>query len=257
MIAAIAAGFAVEWLGTVGRVFRDCCFWSVIALIAAPTVAAASDAEFKSEKGFTVKYPSDWKIASAQESATMQQEAQSVMKKLGISDLSQFAVIILDPASGRSPASMNVTITHGRVPLDDSGMVSTKMRENARQVAGALGAQMSDFSGGVETIGENKAAVSRYRLSVPGLALRQTQMCVPAGGQTFVFTCTAPENQRAKYDAIFQSMMSSVKVESNFFSSLPPWALYGIVGGVIGGVIALISGISKRNKKTAPGTSAY
>jgi hypothetical protein len=221
---------------------------SALCAIGAPA-ATAADAQYKSDKGFTIDYPSNWQVATPQELQKMEQQVRDAIHQKGLTDTSQVALFIKDPAPSLLQANINVTVKDGMIPLTDSDDVNVHLRQTAKQLSTAYGLQLAEFNAGIETMGENKCAIARYRLAGPGGSMRQIQMSVPVNRKTYIFTCTSQGGEASKkYDPLFEKMLASVKIERGFLGNLPPWAVYAIIGGIAGGIIALVAGMTRKAK---------
>jgi hypothetical protein len=126
----------------------------------------------------------------------------------------------------------------------------------------SMGAKVDDFHGRIERVGANQAAVLEYRVTFSGqpAALRQKQVLIPGGGNTYVVTCAARADIFPEYARTFGDIVASMKVpppddEGFHWNRLWPGsmspAVVGAVCAVIGGLLCLFWKLVWARKQTA------
>ena len=221
--------------------------------------SAAAAAEYSDPAGFSFTYPSDWtpvakpggKISTATLPPAVQnwiRQNQSAMDHVNMSLLH---------AGGEFMENLNVVVQPDEIPVKQSSIdhLLTTLPEQYR----AMGGTTENMQGRIQNFGANKAIVIEYRVRFPVVAhqLMQRQVMFPGGGQSFIVTCTAKADGFAAIAPTFDGILASFKLPAptsqgfDWNSVLGKAIEGGIIGGAIGGIIA-IGKMLKKKKPTSP-----
>jgi hypothetical protein len=158
----------------------------------------------KCPKGFSLKYPDDWGVASADQLAAFPANPKPE------------AMILGRPEQGGAAPNITVIVTPGKLPVDKANEDSTK--EFVKSVEAGLaknGLKVSNVKTSWIRVGKLPALSLNYELTLPppGKTVHQWQVVIPGKQQEYIVTCTAAMPQWAKAAKAFKTMVNSLKID--------------------------------------------
>jgi hypothetical protein len=210
------------------------------------TAAAASAGDYSDPSGFSFHYPDGWILLNKQSLAeglkSLPPEISEWVGKNKI-DLGKMNVMLLRDGDAEYLENLNVVVHPQEMPMNKDS--AEKLRTMLPGQYLSVGAEVSGMNFRVTKIGDRDAIVGEYDSKLPAVPvpLKQRQVYIAGGGNTYIVTCTSPRATYAKYSPTFDAITASFKVpppkKTGFdFNQM---IIAGIVGGVAAGVIALVN----------------
>lgn len=227
----------------------------LVGLIFVGGVGAARGGEYADPSGFSITYPDGWVVVNRAAMSGAQQALPPEMRdwvaknKL---DLSKVAVMVVRNGQEDFLENLNVVVNNQQIPTDDNAVKQLTAAMPGQYAA--MGAQVTNIQGRVQKVASRDAVVVEYDARLPGVEtpLRQRQVALPGGGKTYIVTCTARADTFDKYQPTFDAVLASFKAPapagfdwSRVFST-------GVIGGLIGLVVAVVLGVMKKKPKPGP-----
>lgn len=190
-------------------------------------------AEFKSEAGISFQYPDDWTALTELNREQLNPEVQAYLQESQI-DLRAIHVMVIRLNQSDFQENFNFQIIPHEVPITDSSIKNILPQVMSQHAT--AGIQTSEISGDLTSVAGRRGINLTWKAILPfeDRQLRQRQVLVPGGGQTFVITFTALPSTYDKYVRDFEAVLQSLQ--------LPPqqsglnWDALGCIVGVIIGV---------------------
>ena len=167
-----------------------------------------------SPRGFSLKYPEGWKIASAEERADAARNVARYFEQFRGADPAKVPVMIYHP--GQEEFAENITCSVG------PGSVSKITADSARQYVSGLregfeklGARLGSVRAEAIDVGKRKAISARWDVTVRDVKepVRQWQLLVPGRSQDYVITCSAFASRFERYEPLFSAVVRSIEVD--------------------------------------------
>ncbi len=205
---------------------------AVAALLSMLCVAQAAELKtFKSDDGYSFKYPADWIVQTREKQAEAARAAREHGANLSQADLSGLSCMIAAPGWRGSDSVANVCVAvTGRIPpVRESNLA--KCRQELTDELRQSGMRVTSLNVRIVEVSGRKAYRFQYVAQVGGvgLAVQQVGVMVPAGARTYTLTCSAPDVVYTNYSRDFEPIIDSLDVAEG----PPEWLLYAIGGGVI------------------------
>jgi hypothetical protein len=210
--------------------------------------------EFKSPRGFSLRYPAGWTVASDQQRDQVAQEAQKHANQGNGKNVPGPAFLATNLQGGAFKENVNVVVTNGAPAVDEKGareyadLVAKQMRD--------VGWNPTDIVSECATFNGRKAISLQWKVRMPGapFPIRQWQVAIPAGGRTYCITCSAHDSAFERCKPIFATVLDSVEVQGGSgWDSLSPilrgTIIGAIIGGLVGGAVALVRKLSRRDPR--------
>jgi hypothetical protein len=225
----------------------------IVVTMLMTTLAMATEPVFTSPRGFSITPPDGWTVASKETISQMAGVAREQLSKLGNINFDRVAVVLFNPADAVASENINVVVSPGRMPIEDSD-AEQKMADALRGAYGKMGVTITRLSVTRKTFGSHKALVADVDWNTAGMQIRQWQVALASTGQSFIVTCTAPPPSFDSATPTFSKAIESMKYaepEAAFFGSgLPTWARGALIGAAIGALYGLYKLVASF-KKTA------
>ena len=204
--------------------------------------------------GFSFTYPDGWfpisKSDQGQLANVLPPELKEWLSKNN-ADLSMISVMVIRAGEDDFLENVNVASQQGQVSVASSSVaeVSSTIRQQFQQA----GARIDNMNAVVRQIASRDVYVIDYVLSLPGAGapVRQRQFIIPGGGKTFFVTCSSTPEAFTTYEPVFEQMLASFQAPAVVKKGISGSALAGGIGGLVGGLIALLAGMSKRFSRGA------
>lgn len=222
---------------------RRVCLMACAMLVGA---CACRGAELKSSQGFSLTYPDEWLVLSKDQPEPVRKEMQLRARQFRDVDLGRVAVIVCEDSPADLVANFNVVVGPRNASVDKS---EDEVRKVLTGEYGKLGVVVTDVQVGRIRVGGHEAASVYYNAVLPGVAQpqRQWQVTVLDKQRTLAITCSAPQPDFAKYQPVFASSVSSLRVAgppadtivNPTLKALLDNALfrYAVIGVAIGGAL--------------------
>jgi hypothetical protein len=227
----------------------------MLVFFAAPVAAR----EYSDPAGFSFTYPEGWvAIAKSDINYILQEslppEIQNWVHKNKV-NLNQVSMTLVRAGMDEFLENVMVEVMPEQILVNDATVrhFLDMLGKQYRSVGGTV----ADAKGRMGKLGTRDVVVVDFQVNLPILpfALKQRQISIPAGGNTYVVTCTAKADTFANYSEIFENILASFKVPAPFtrVRSAPAVdgmgaLIGGIVGGVVAGVIVLLKKLTTRKK---------
>jgi hypothetical protein len=219
---------------------------AVVLLVAGPAAearATAAATRFSSPRGFSMAPPRGWNVATKDDQQALADALKDRVAAARGFETDRMAVMLFDPADPNR--NINVIVSPGRLPIDDADAESQYLSA-LRSQFGQMGFSADGLSVKRRTFGSHQALSAEYEASLPsalGLGtgrLHQWQAVFVSGRQTFIVTCTASAADFPALATDFSDALASLEFQSAGLSSLPSWAMNGLVGALLGGACGLV-----------------
>ena len=204
--------------------------------------------------GFSFTYPDGWipvnRAAMGNVNDVLPPEVKNWVAKNNV-NLNQLPVMLIREGHEEFLENLNVVIHPQQIPVDESTV--KKLTGIVGQQYTAIGGKVTDVQGSVQKMSSRDVIVMEYQARLPGnpFLLRQRQVSFPGGGKTYIVTCTAKADTFAKFQPAFDSVLASFQAPDPVAQGLN-WnraALTGVVGGVLGALIGVVSWLAKKFAK--------
>jgi hypothetical protein len=234
---------------------RHKCSLLLIALLLLATLAtSAIGGQYTDPSGFSFTYPDDWVVVTRQvrDSKDLAPEISKWLAKNNL-DLNRVSVVLVRKGPEEFLENLNVVIDNQQMPMtEDSVTQVTRMLPQQYQ---SLGAKLSKLQGGLQKIASRDAIVINYEAQLPGLSfpLRQRQVFLAGGGNTYIVTCTARPETFDKYSPAFDQIVASMNVPAPISQGFD-WTrvlIFAAIGAVVGLCVKLIRDLSAKFGKRA------
>jgi PsbP len=220
--------------------------WAILAVaalaIGAPPAAAE---EFSHSSGYSFTYPNGWVAVGDPGSSInpkeFSPEIQKWLRKNNFS-MSQVSMVLLRQSTGDFVENLNVVVQGQQMPINDDSV--KKLLQMLPQQYRAMGATVENLDARKRKFGANQAIELDYRVQLPGIAtaIRQKQVFIPGGGNTYIVTCTAQADSFNDYSRTFETILVSFKVPTA--AAAAPggsgFVFITVVGGAIGCLVYLV-----------------
>jgi hypothetical protein len=176
-------------------------------------------------------------------------------------DLNRVAVMLIRNGREEFLENLNVVVEKQEMPVNAN--TARQLTDVLTKQYTGMGIKLENLQGRVEKVGSRDAVVVNFQSRPPAVAapLRQRQVMIPGGGNTYIITCTARADTFDQYLPTFETILAS-------FRAPPPvakgfdWGRVvsggvagGIAGGVIGGLAGIILWFSRKAKRERRGDS--
>ena len=212
-------------------------------------VAMAAEPVFTSPKGFTITPPDGWVVASKDAASVASDVFKKKFPKFDGANLDRMAVMILNP-SDIGGTNVNVVVSPGRMPIDDSG-AEAKVANILREQYTKMGVSVGRATATRKTFGTHPAILADVESNIGGVKTRQWQAMMISGKQTLIVTCTSPQSTFDQYVPVFTKAIEGMTFPADAGAEFPLWLRYGIIGGAVGGLIGLFQKLMASRKKGA------
>ena len=168
-----------------------------------------------SPRGFSLKYPEGWKIASADERAEVAGNVKRYFDQLRDVDPSKVPVMIFNPGQDGFAENVNCSMGPGSLPEISSDGAKQYVK-GLREGLEKLGAPLANVRAEAIGIGNKKAISARWDVTVRDVKepIRQWQVSVPGKSQLYVFTCSAFASRFERYEPLFSAVVQSIEVDA-------------------------------------------
>lgn len=197
-------------------------------------LVAQEPSRFSSSRGFSFEPPPGWLVASKEQTQVLTQEVKTQLNKLGNVNLDRVAVVAFDPAEDEFAETMNVVVSPGRIPLDEQG-VEEKLARAIRTQYSEAGVSVSSLKASLHTFGVHKGLLVESQMGMQGVDIRQWQVMIPGGKQSYIVTCTASSDEFDSFQPLFTAAIATMQIDEGL-SGVPGWLINALVGGAIGGL---------------------
>jgi hypothetical protein len=226
---------------------------AIFGMMILPEQTAQADV-YSDPTGFSFTYPEGWfpipKSDQGQLTNVLPPELKDWLSKNN-TDLSMISVMVVRAGEGEFLENVNVATQPGQVPVAVSsvGEVASSITQQFQKA----GARIDNMNAVVRQVASRDVYVIDYVLTLPGSGapVRQRQFIIPGGGKTVFVTCSSTPDAFAAYEPAFEQMLSSFQAPAVIKKSVSGGALIGGLGGFVGGLIALLAGMSKRFSRGA------
>ncbi|MCX5684476.1 MAG: hypothetical protein NT049_12425 [Planctomycetota bacterium] len=226
---------------------RRMCVMVCILLVGA---CACRGVEFNSSQGFSLTYPDTWLVLSKDQPEPVRKEMRRRARQFSDFNLNRVAVVICEESPADFPANFNVVIGPRKGSIDK---IEDEVRKILTNEYSKLGVVVTDVEVGRIRVGGLEAVSVYYNAVPPGAnqPQRQWQVTVLDKQRTLAITCSAPQPDFAKYEPVFASSVSSLRVAAAA-ASLPvegvvnptvkalldnTYFRYGVIGVAVGGAL--------------------
>jgi hypothetical protein len=223
----------------------------VVVMMLITTPAMATEPVFTSPRGFSITPPDGWSVASKETISQMGSVVRQQFSKLGDINFDRVAVVLFSPADTSVSENINVVVSPGRMPIEDSD-AEQKMTDALRGAYGKMGVTITRVSVTRKTFGSHPALVADVDWNTAGVQIRQWQVALPAAGQTLIVTCTAApssfDSVTPTFSKVIESMTYAAPEPASLSSGLPNWARGALIGAAIGGLYGLYKLVASLKK---------
>jgi hypothetical protein len=189
---------------------------------------------FSSRQGFSLRYPSNWLLASKDQTSELKEKLQPFLAKVAQYDLDHLAVVIFNPADSDTTSNLNVVVHYNkgeRFPLSDDG--KSQIHDLVSQVAQTFGAEITNERISIENFGFNRVMVDRFESQMQGKPLSNVFVVIPGEWNDYLATCTSAASNATRDEPVFSAILSSMVVDQDA-STVPQWGVATAIGiGVI------------------------
>lgn len=200
--------------------------------------------------------PDGWVLASKETIDEVRREVGATPMLENV-DLQKVDALVFDPEVADTFASVNFVTADGRMAVDDAG--AERLRKELTDGLASLGVDFrSDLTVACSRVGDAACYEVAYDALLPTApaVMRQRQLLVPLGAQVLTVTMTATQDAFASVEPSFAALLSTLQVEASgglvdAWRSLPRMVRSGVIGGVIGGAIALVMSRRRRSQRAA------
>jgi len=222
--------------------------WSAISGLAA--VAG----EYQDADGFKFIYPEGWVLVDPSgvlEQGEFPPQVRQWMEQ-NRAALVSLRVALLRNSGADFMENLNVVVQPGQIPASEETLAEMLVEHPAQFKQ--MGISVEDLNGKVATFAGRESIILDYAVKFPDQPdmLRQRQVHVPGGGNTYIITCTGQAQTFAQHEPTFASILQSVQA--------PPATAHKREGGgfdfsrigIYAGIGALVGGLSVffRRKQT-------
>ena len=207
--------------------------------------------------GFSFTYPDDWVAINRQTlgdvNQALPQAAKDWVARNNV-DLNRIAVVLLRDGREGFLDNLNVVIENQQIPINEEAL--KRLTDELVPRYRAMNVTVDDLRGRVQKFGSRDGLVMDYQSKMPGVPfpLRQRQVMLPGGGKTYIITCSAKTDTFDKHQATFEGVVASFQAPAPIVIGFD-WnqvgknaAVWGIAGGVIGGLVAIIRKFTGKSK---------
>ena len=166
-------------------------------------------------RGFTLKYPAGWKVASADERSDVARDVKRYFEKMGDLDPSKLPVMVFNPVEDDFIENINCAVGSGSVPqVDEDG--AKRFVKGVSDAFDKLGTPLAGARAEMIQIGSKKAISAHWDLTVKDVKgpIHQWQVVIPGKSQVYVFTCSALASQFERYEPLFSVVIQSIEVDA-------------------------------------------
>ena len=218
-------------------------FLALLLLVPILPAAAQDRAEvYVSEKGFSIQVPPGWLRIDKETVQGMLRQDRDLARITRGMNFDRIALCAVRPAAGDFAWNFNVLVAPDRIPVTEVG--KEKLARMLKAQFAARRVNLEGFQASFAEFNGVKGIRLDYSWSHPrsDLVVRQIQAAVPVGGRTVILTCSADEYGFAAAEPVFQEVLESLEVNSglaDLWFGLPRAVRYGLIGGLVGLVMAL------------------
>ncbi len=218
-----------------------------VALIACISCAATAE-RYESPRGYSLEYPSGWRMAERGQLNAISRDSGEANAALA----TQVDAAIYDPAAEGFAPNINIVVR--------PGMVDTS-KANIDKEAALFAKQMTDMGSIIEElrseviIAAGRKCISlhgRFKTAEDAPALSNWTVIVPGMGASYTLTCTASAGMFESLQPAFESAINSFQLnETNTTPSIyrsRPFTM-GIMAGIFAGIVCGYMFISHKKKK--------
>ncbi len=200
--------------------------------------------------GFSIVYPDGWYPLSKADQGQIQSELPPELKRMLDDkqvDLNRIAVMIMRGGEGEYLEGINVVVENSQIPVSSSKI--SELTEMIGKQFKSIGADFTLVGSSILPYASRDVYVIDYSVTLPGVGipLHQRQYLVPGGGKTYIVTCSSTTTAFPTYESTFEEMMRSFQApepkKTGF--DLGRSGTLGAIGGVVGGLVALMGGLIK------------
>ena len=217
-----------------------------LALFGLTPAAVAAEPSFTSPKGFTITPPDGWVVASKDATSVATEVFKKKFPKFDGANLDRMAVLLLNPAD-TGGTNLNVVVSPARMPIDASD-AETKVANLVREQFTKMGVSVSKATATRRTFGTHPAILADVESNIGGVNTRQWQAMMISGKQTLIVTCTSSQASFEKFVPTFTKAIEGMRFPPDGGGEMPSWLKYGIIGGVVGGLIGLVQKLMASRK---------
>jgi hypothetical protein len=223
----------------------------LIGLILLACGQSAFGETYSDPSGFSFTYPEGWIAVTQKAMGDVNQIVPDDTKEWVLKnnvDLSQIAVTVIRDGNEEFLENLNVVVKPQQIPVNDK--FEKELKAAISQQLGTMGVKLEGVQSRIEKIGSRDAIVVTFQSRLPGVddLLRQKQIMLPGGGNTYIITCTAKADSFDKYQPTFDAVLASFQAPAPATQGFV-WnqaAVSGAIGGVVGGMIAALA-LAKRS----------
>lgn len=230
---------------------------SLLAFLVMLCGRSAFGGDYADPSGFSFTHPEGWipitRMAMGDVKQALPQELKDWVKRNNV-DLSQIAVVLLRDGREDFLENLNVVVEQQQIPVSEDSV--KKLTDQLTQRYREMGVTIEDFRGRVQKVGSRDALMFDYQSRIPGVpfALRQRQVMIPGGGKTFIITCSTKADTFNQHAPTFEAILASFQAPAPLAMGFD-WsrvgrsaAAWGIAGGVIGGLLAIVRKFTNKAK---------
>lgn len=213
---------------------------------------AATAGEHADPAGFSFKYPDTWFAITSVNRDSLPPELKNWVARNRV-DLTRVKVTVLRRANEEFLENLNVVVDTQQMPINNASL--QKLLEIIPQQFRSVGVTIEDMQGRLGQFGANQAIILEYRSRLPGvpIPLKQRQVMLAGGGKTFIVTCTAKQDTFDQHVGTFDSILASFNVPAPIAQgvNLNPILRGALVGGIVGGLAAILAYFRRKKAKAA------
>lgn len=211
------------------------------------SVGLAAEPAFTSPKGFTITPPDGWSLMSKDAASEVNAAIKKQFPKVDARSMDNLAVMLLSGFDA-GVTNLNVVVTPSRLPIGDSG-AEQKVAAMLQDQYTKLGITVSKMNVTRKTFGTHPSIVADFESNIGGQPTRQWQVMMLSGKQTLIVTCSSRQATFEKYAPVFTKTMEAMTFPPDAGGEFPLWLRYGIIGGVVGGLVGLAQKLMASRKK--------
>jgi hypothetical protein len=181
-------------------------------LLLATSGGAAFGGTYADPSGFSFTYPEGWtavtRASLGDVHQALPQEVKDWVAKNNL-DLNRVAVVLVRNGGGEFLENLNVVVDKQQIPVDDKTL--RQLTDGLPGQYRSMGATVDDVRGRVQKVGSRDAVVVDFRSRLPGVPypLRQRQVMIPGGGNTYIVTCTARAESFDQHLPTFEKILAN------------------------------------------------
>jgi len=164
---------------------------------------------FESSKGYSVKYPGGWEVATKKMASELKENVKRVLEaRAEDSD-----VIMYEPGFKEIMPNVVINVVHAKLPTDESAKAEAE--EGLRRELGKTVLTVNSIETACERIAGRACLVMRYELDHPELPRHgQILFIIPTKLGTLSLVGTASPDDLSRYEPVYRQMVASVETGS-------------------------------------------